>query len=140
MEIRSVNDDNLDSVISFLEKLLVIKDINKTVVLNGELVFEDEVIGFLSFEEFNRIGLVRYFVFKKIVPKSVITELFLKVANKAKEKGIDVLITMVVKDEAIHIFKDLGFELVDINDVYIDEVNIKDTKFKDAIVLKYLLK
>lgn len=140
MEIKKVNDENINEVVSFLESLLVIKDINVSVVFNGSFVVdEDEIIGFLSFEEFNDIGLIRYFVFKKIVPKKVIEELFQRVCENAKEKSINVLITMVVKDDAIKVFKDLGFEIADKNDVYIDEINIKETKFKDAIILKYLL-
>ena len=140
MEIKSVNEDNINDALFFLESLLVIKDINRKVVLNGEYVLEDgEIIGFLSFEEFDKVGLIRYFVFKKVVSKNIISELFKRISLKAKDKELKLLITMVVKDEAISVFKDLGFEVVDRNDVYIDEINILQTRFKDAIILKYNL-
>jgi len=140
VEIKSVNEDNINDALFFLESLLVIKDINRKVVLNGEYVLEDgEIIGFLSFEEFDKVGLIRYFVFKKVVSKNIISELFKRISLKAKDKELKLLITMVVKDEAISVFKDLGFEVVDRNDVYIDEINILQTRFKDAIILKYNL-
>lgn len=138
MEIISVNKENKQMVMNFLNELAIINDVNEDVVLNGEFVYEeDKIIGFLSFEEFNKIGLIRYFIFKKVVEPEVVKELFHKLNIKAKEKGIDNLITLVVKEEAVKVFQELGFDFVDKSDVYIEEVKITDTRFKDAIVLKY---
>lgn len=139
MQILSVDKDNLDKVYSFLKSLNIIKDLNEEVVLNGEYVFLDEIIGFLSFEKFNKIGLIRYFVFKKVVDQELIKDLFNKICIKAKAKNIDTLITLVVKEEAINVFKDLGFNITNKEDVFIDEINIENTRFKDALVLKYNL-
>ena len=139
MEIIKVDKENLKEITNFLESLGIIKDINETVVLNGEYVFDNEIIGFLSFEEFSNVGLIRYFVFKKIVDKDIIKELFKRICEKAASHDIDVLITLVVKEDAINVFKDLGFVIANKADVYIEEININDTRFKDAIVLKYLL-
>lgn len=137
MEIISVNEENINDVINFLNELAVINDINYEVVQNGEFVLEDKIIGLLSFEQFNKKGLIRYFIFKKVVPSALILTLFDKIVEKAKIKSIDALITMVVKKEAIEIFKELGFHNIDKEDVYIEEMNIMDSKFKDAVVLKY---
>lgn len=137
MEIISVNNDNLEEVYNFLKSLSIIKDINEDVVMNGEYVYDGDIIGFLSFEVFNRVGLVRYFVFKKLVDQSIVKELFMRVCRKAKSKNIEIMITLVVKEEAINVFKELGFVSANKEDVYIDEVNISDTRFKDAIILKY---
>ncbi|MCK9470544.1 MAG: hypothetical protein WC006_03225 [Bacilli bacterium] len=140
MEIIKVDESNLEMISKFLNSLEIINDINKDVVLNGSYVFEDEVVGFLSFEEFNKIGLIRYFVFKKMVDHKIVMDLFNKVCLSAKKKNIDTLITLVVKEEAISVFRELGFTVADKKDVYIEEININDTRFKDAIVLKYSLK
>ena len=127
-------------MIEFLDSLSIIKDINKEVVLNGEYVEdEEEVIGFLSFEEFSKIGLIRYFVFKKIVSEEIIKKLFSNICDKAKEKELNALITMVVKEDAVSVFKELGFEIADKDEVFIEEINIKETRFRDAIILKYPL-
>lgn len=137
MEIRSVSEDNIGQVLAFLEEIAVINDINEDVVRNGEFVFDGEIIGLLSFEEFNRIGLIRYFVFKKAVSESLISELFQNILKKAKAKEINSLITLVVKKEAIDIFRSLGFYEIEKKDVFIEETNLLNTKFKDACVLKY---
>lgn len=140
MEIINVDNTNLDEITNFLESLEIIKDINKEVVLNGEYVYDGEIIGFLSFEEFNNLGLIRYFVFKKIVDPKIIKDLFNRICDKAVNKKIDSLITLVVKEEAISVFRELGFTIANKSEVYIEEININDTRFKDAIVLKYNLK
>lgn len=139
MEIISVDKNNISLVTKFLKSLEIIKDINEDVVMNGEYVYDEEIIGFLTYEEFNKIGLIRYFVFKKQVEKQIINELFAMVASKAKLKGIQIFITLVVKDEAIEIFKRLGFAATKSEDIFIEELNIRETRFKDAIVLKYEL-
>jgi len=138
MDIISVDKNNLKQIKDFLLSLSIIKDINDDVVLNGEYVFEEEVIGFLSFEEFNNVGLIRYFVFKKLVEQDVIKLLFEKICAKAR-RNIETLITLVIKDEAISVFKELGFITANKADVYIDEICINETRFRDAIVLRYNL-
>jgi hypothetical protein len=42
-----------------------------------------------------------------------------------------------VKREARAVFKRIGFYEIVSDDVYIDEVNLNETKFKNAVVLKY---
>lgn len=140
MEIISVNEENKNKVMDFLREISLINDVNEEVVMNGEFVLDKEIVGLLSFEEFNRFGLIRYFIFKKAVSEELVLELFKKIINKAKEKNVEILITLVVKKEAIDIFKGLGFYEIDKEDVYIEETNILDTKFKDANVLKYDIK
>lgn len=137
MDIISVDKSNLKQIKEFLESLSIINDINDRVVLNGEYVYEEEIIGFLSFEEFNSLGLIRYFVFKKLVKQDILKILFKKICDKARDKNIEILITLVVKDEAVGVFKELGFIEANKSDVYIDETSINETRFNDAIVLKY---
>lgn len=137
MEIISVDKNNIDDVIDFLKEVSLVSDINEDVLLNGEVVFDGQIIGLLSFEEFCSVGLIRYFIFRKSVTNDLIKKLFNKIVSKAKNKNIDLLITLVVKKEARLIFKSIGFNEISNDDVYIDEININETKFKDAIVLKY---
>lgn len=137
MEIISVNEENKKQVLDFLKDIQLVQDVNEAVVLNGEFLLDNEIVGLLSFEEFNRIALIRYFIFKKAVSEQVILDLFKKIIVKASRKQVEALITLVVKKEAIDIFKGLGFYEIDRDDVYIEETNILDTKFRDAYVLKY---
>lgn len=137
MEIIAVNENNKEEVVNFLKNISLVHDINEEVVMNGEYVLDGEIVGLLSFEEFNRIGLVRYFIFKKEVKEKVILELFRRVVEKAARKGIRSLLSLVVKKEAVAVFKGLGFYEIAKDDVYIDETMLNQTKFKEAFVLKY---
>lgn len=137
MEIISVDQNNKENVINFLRDISLIHDINEDVVMNGEYVIDGEIVGLLSFEEFNRFGLIRYFIFRKEVKEEVIFELFKKIIEKASKKGITALLSLVVKKDAVDIFKSLGFYEIDKDDVFIEETSINQTKFKDAFVLKY---
>lgn len=137
MEIKSVDKTNISEVINFLKEIPIIGSINNEVVLNGEFVFDEEIIGFLSFEEFKKTALIRYFVFRKSITDEIINELFLRIINKAKSKNIYSLLTIIVKKEAKAIFKNLGFYTVTNDNVYIDEISLNNTRFKNALVLKY---
>lgn len=137
MEIKSVDETNFNEVINFLKEVSIIGNINNEVVFNGEFVFDKEIIGFLSFEEFDKTALIRYFVFQQSVTNDVISELFNRIIQKVKLRKINSLITLIVKREAKGIFKSLGFYVVTNTNVYIDEINLRNTKFKNALVLKY---
>lgn len=137
MEIISVNEENKNDVAEFLKEVSLIGDINEEALMNGEFVYDKQIIGTLSFEEFNDNALIRYFIFRQSITDDLIMELFEKIVNKAKKKSVKHLIAIVVKKEARIIFKHIGFYEIENNDVYIDEVNLNDTKFKNAVVLKY---
>ncbi|HOA77841.1 MAG: hypothetical protein WBL47_03490 [Bacilli bacterium] len=137
MEIISVNEENKNDVAEFLKEVSLIGDINEEALMNGEFVYDKQIIGTLSFEEFNDNALIRYFIFRQSITDDLIMELFEKIVNKAKKKAVKHLIAIVVKKEARIIFKHIGFYEIENNDVYIDEVNLNDTKFKNAVVLKY---
>jgi citrate lyase synthetase len=137
MRIVSVNEENKENVLDFLKNFSLLNEINQDVIMNGEFVLDEEIVGLLSFEEFNDLGLIRYFIFRKAVSEEVVLELFRRIIHKAQKKHLHSLITLVVKKEAIDIFKSLGFYELAKEDVYIEETNIESTKFKDAFVLKY---
>lgn len=137
MEIISVSANNVNKVKDFLNNIPLLGGINDAVLMNGEFVYDQEIIGLLSFEEFFKIGLIRYFVFQKIITKEIIKEMFMKIIDKAKEKNLISFIALVIKKEAKTVFLNLGFHEINNNDVYIDETNLNATKYKNAVVLKY---
>lgn len=137
MDIVRVNEENKCEVIEFIENYLKVKDIDVDVIKNASFVLEEnEVIGLLSFEQFCKIGLVRYFVFKKIVDSNIVYELLESVIESAKEKGITSLTTIVNNEGVKRIFKELGFDEIDSKYVYIEEDNLLNTKYKDSSVFK----
>ena len=78
-----------------------------------------------------------YFIFRQPINDEVVLELFDRITRKARNKQIKSLIAIVVKREARAVFKRIGFYEIVSDDVYIDEVNLNETKFKNAVVLKY---
>ena len=137
MDIIAVDANNKEEVLNFLKNISLVHDINEEVVMNGEYVLDGEIVGLLSFEEFNHFGLIRYFIFRKEVKEKIIYELFNKIVQKASKKGIKSLLSLVVKKDAVAVFKGLGFYEINKEDVYIEETVLHQTKFKDAFVLKY---
>lgn len=137
MEFLSVSEENKDEVVEFLQEVSLAGDINEEALLNGELVYDKQIIGTISFEEFNDNALIRYFIFRQPINDEVVLELFDRITRKARNKQIKSLIAIVVKREARAVFKRIGFYEIVSDGVYIDEVNLNETKFKNAVVLKY---
>lgn len=138
MEIISVNNDNYNIVLNFLVSIASIKDIDEEVVKKASIIKNnDDIIGVLSYEKFGYVALIRYFVFKKVVSEEIINDLLDEIIKKAKREDIKILVTLVVKQEIIDVFKNLGFKVIEKQSMFLDEVCLLDTKFKDSIVLKY---
>lgn len=138
LEIVKVNNDNEKRLLEFIENLTLIKDVDINIVRNASFVLdEDEIIGVLSFEVFSKIGLIRYFIFKRAVEEKVVFDLLDSVVETAKKSGILFLTTIVTKENIAHLFKELGFSEIDSSNVYIDETNLLETKYKGSHVLNY---
>lgn len=138
LEIVKVNNDNEKRLLEFIENLTLIKDVDINIVRNASFVLdEDEIIGVLSFEVFSKIGLIRYFIFKRAVEEKVVFDLLDSVVETAKKSGILFLTTIVTKENIAYLFKELGFSEIDSSNVYIDETSLLETKYKGSHVLNY---
>ena len=138
MEIVKVNKENEKRLLELIENLTLIKDVDIDIVRNASFVLdENEIIGVLSFEAFSNIGLIRYFIFKRAVEEKVVFDLLDSVIETAKESGIVFLTTIVTKENIAYLFKELGFSEFDSSNVYIDETNLLETKYKGSYVLNY---
>ena len=83
MEFLSVSEENKDEVVEFLQEVSLAGDINEEALLNGELVYDKQIIGTISFEEFNDNALIRYFIFRQPINDEVVLELFDRITRKA---------------------------------------------------------
>lgn len=137
MEIVDISSENLNEVVEFLKKVQSINKIDLNIVKNGAVIFnKGEIDGVLSYEKFCQYGLIRYFVFKKNTDNNVIYKLFNHILEKVKNENIETLITLIVKEEVMHLFYNLGFIDMDKKYFFIEENNILDTNFKDTYLLK----
>lgn len=136
MEIVNVNVDNLNEVVDFLKKVQTINKIDIDIVKNGSIILnKGEIDGVLSYEKFSQYGLIRYFVFKKNTENDFIYKLFNHILEKVKNEKIETLLTLIVKEEVMNLFYNLGFVDIDKKYFFIEEDNILDTNFKDTYLL-----
>lgn len=136
MEIVNVNVDNLNEVVDFLKKVQTINKIDIAIVKNGSIILnKGEIDGVLSYEKFSQYGLIRYFVFKKNTENDFIYKLFNHILEKVKNEKIETLLTLIVKEEVMNLFYNLGFVDIDKKYFFIEEDNILDTNFKDTYLL-----
>jgi N-acetylglutamate synthase-like GNAT family acetyltransferase len=116
-----MNLDRYVDVENFLKSVPGIK-IDVDVVMNASLLMnEGEITGIISFECFGTTGLIRYFIFKKMIDEETLEKLFNNLLIKAKEKDLTKIIAFVSNEETIPIFSFLGFTEVDKKQVYIEE-------------------
>ena len=136
MNILNVSKESEDKVYQFIS-LYVNGKVDMDIVQNASYVEkDDQIIGVLSFETFQRIGLIRYFIFSQTVSDDIVYKLLDSVKRKAIETNIFCLITFVMKEEIKELFEKLGFLLIDNKRVYVEESCITKSNFKDVYILK----
>lgn len=91
----------------------------------------------ISYEEFDKNGLVRYFIFKKSVDVKEVSAMFHNLVSNAKNNKIDFIYTILENNTVKELFLDLGFEVIDDDYFVIDEDIVTASKYKNAFVMKY---
>ncbi|HAX73915.1 MAG TPA: hypothetical protein DCY20_10370 [Firmicutes bacterium] len=97
-------------VIEFLKKVTTLDQVNMDIVNHSVLAMRfNEVIGMVSYEPFDEVGIIRYFVYDKTVTPDLIVNLFFELYAKAKGREIKQLVAMATNQYATHLFEMLGF-------------------------------
>lgn len=138
MKVINIDEYELDKVETFLKAIEGIK-IDNNVINNASVLLDDqnEIIGLISFEVFGSNGLIRYFVFKKVINEQSLEKLFLNLVSKAKNKHVNKLFSFVHNDTTTPIFDFLGFVRIDKALVYIEEKKFEQVYNQDAFVYCY---
>ena len=135
MKIEAVNGNNSKLAYDFLSGVPSIDRIDENILSNAVLGIENEkIIGCISFEEYDFIGLIRYFVFKKAMSNEFLNSLVDKLEEKALESNIDRLVCIADNKQIEDLFIGLGFELME-EKIYINEEKIENTTFKNSRLL-----
>lgn len=133
--IDNVDSDNINELCDFLLNVPSINSLDEKILKNGIIAREnDEIIGSISFEEYDKAGLIRYFVFKKKLDNAILEDMIDKLISQALSLGIERLVSLADSYPTMHLFKSLDFVAID-SPIYIDEEEIKNTNFKDSVVL-----
>ncbi len=110
IQIECINDSNSKDAYSFLNSVPSIKSIDNEILKNAVIVYDDyKVIGSISFEEYDSVGLIRYFVFKKNLSNCILVELLEELISNAKKRELKMLVCVADNSEIKSLFEELGF-------------------------------
>lgn len=134
--IVSVNENNFEKAKAFVEKAGGNVVIENSILKKASLIINDDIDGIISYEKFANVGLIRYFIFRRNIKDEDAFSLIENISKKAKEEDINLFLSITKNETIKNILLVLGFYSLNNNDVYLGEVNINKTEFKDAIILK----
>ena len=70
INIERIDENYFNKTIDFLKSVPSIESVDDKILKNACVAIEDDkIVGCISYEEFGDKGLIRYFVFKKIIIK-----------------------------------------------------------------------
>jgi N-acetylglutamate synthase-like GNAT family acetyltransferase len=132
-EIKKAREENFDIIKSFLFEVPAIDFVDEEVLKNASILYlENKIFGIISYELFFNYALIRYFVFKRSVDEMVIKELFEAVVASVSNAEIDYIFSLVNSNDIYNLFSSLDFKEVNKEDIFIEEQNYQNSKFKDT--------
>lgn len=134
--IEKISSSTYSKAEEFLKSVPSIEKIDNMILDNAVLALDDEkIVGCISFEEFYDKGLIRYFVFKKVLSMKYLESLLECLEDAARSKGIYMLVCVAECSQIEELFKSLDFETIDQKNIYINEESILKTNFRSSLFL-----
>ncbi len=135
-KIEKISQETFDKAKKFLLTVPSISEVDDEILSKAILVLDNSnLVGCVSYEIFTDIGLIRYFVFKKVLSESLIKELFLELEKSASLDGINKIFCVVNNDNIENLFSSLDFKFVNRDIVFIDEQSFTDLEFGDSNIM-----
>lgn len=132
LQIVNVDENNYSNAYNFLKTVPSISAVDDSILKNGVIIFDDDkVIGSISFETYDHLGLVRYFVFKKNLSRNILVDLMNKLEETAKSIDIVKLVCVADNSQIEDLFLELGFSKLN-KKIYINEEVVTDTNFSSS--------
>lgn len=132
LQIVNVDENNYSNAYNFLKTVPSISAVDDSILKNGVIIFDDDkVIGSISFETYDHLGLVRYFVFKKNLSRNILVDLMNKLEETAKSIDIVKLVCVADNSQIEDLFLELGFSKLN-KRIYINEEVVTDTNFSSS--------
>ncbi len=99
-----------DRVMEFINRVQKVETVNLPVIEQSILIKdENQVWGMVSFEEFEKIGVIRYFIYEQQVAPDLLVNMFFELYHSAKEKGVNQLVAVAPHPYVSQLFSLLGF-------------------------------
>lgn len=139
MYLINIDNTNKQDIVNFLESIRTIKNIDYDILSNGVALAnnEDNICGYITYEEFCDYGLIRYFIFSKLIDIKLINEMFVELVNKASKNKIKNLISIGNTKEVVDLFLKLEFYEIDFDNFIINDKRLYGTEFEKSVILKY---
>lgn len=131
-EIQNVNETNFQQAFNFLNSVPSIATIDNEILKNGVIVFlQNKVIASISFEIFDNVGLIRYFVFKRNLDNIVLNHLLDALTDNAIKMNIKKLICVADNEQIEDLFKEFNFKTLD-KKIFINEEEVSKSNFSNS--------
>lgn len=140
LQIIDVNKNNLKDVEKFLLQIETITELEKEILELGYILKNEEkneIVGFITYEKYSEYGLIRYFIFQKIIPSYYIFEMFNKLKEKAINNNIESFIAIAKNKEVVELFQKLEFYDISNSNFLVNGQNLIGTNLEDAVVFKH---
>ena len=140
INIEKIDDTFFNKTIDFLRSVPSIEVVDDKILRNACIAVEDDkIVGCISYEEFGSKGLIRYFVFKKVLDMSYLDSLINKLKENAKNNNINEFVCVAESEQIKELFKNLEFNEINNKQIYIEEENVLETNFKSSTFLNMYL-
>lgn len=137
-QIRKVMSSDLEMVRSFLLNVPSISDLDDNILKNGIMVtLNNDLLGFISYEAFEGRGVIRYFVFQKMLDELVLSTLFKELEKEAGSKEIKSLYCVVDNKLIQTLFESLDFKVLEKKDLYLDEKLFKMPNLNETVLMEH---
>ena len=140
INIEKIDANYFNKTVDFLKSVPSIESVDDKILKNACIALEeDRIVGCISYEEFSDKGLIRYFVFKKILDMSYLDDLLHKLKENAINNNIKEFVCVAESEQIKELFKNLEFNEINDKQIYIEEENVMDTNFKMSSFLNMYL-
>ena len=88
-EVKRYEAADYDHVLDFMKRVTTLETVNDEIIEQSILIKEsDKVTGMVSFESFDQIGMIRYFIYDQHIVPDLLVNMFFELYRCAKEKEI----------------------------------------------------
>ena len=109
-EVKRYEAADYDHVLDFMKRVTTLETVNDEIIEQSILIKEsDKVNGMVSFESFDQIGMIRYFIYDQHIVPDLLVNMFFELYRCAKEKEINQLVAIASHPYARQLFEVLGF-------------------------------
>lgn len=123
-EVKRYEATDYDLVLEFMKKVTTLETVNPQIIEQSILIKQfDKVSGMVSFEAFDQVGIIRYFIYDQNIVPDLLVNMFFELYRSAKEKEINQLVAITSHPYARQLFGLLGFvEMKKISNLNIPEL------------------